>query len=118
MLGGRARHGLVICTYSQGTAAQTSLSLEMQSGEDGRYGNGVTVHSTDGSRNMRERLRLETLIARGGVEQAKQWAKKTAVLYCLSIRNPTHYASQPDWKPLFEESIEELKNFVHTGEIS
>jgi hypothetical protein len=52
------------------------------------------------------------------VEQAKQWAKKTAVLYCLSIRDPTHYASQPDWKPLFEESIQELKNFGHTGEIS
>ena len=66
---------------------------------------------------MSERLRLETLMARNGVQQAKQWAKKTAVLYILFLSEPTHYASQPDWKPLFEESIQELKHFAETGVI-
>lgn len=66
---------------------------------------------------MSERLRLETLIARDGLEQARQWANKTADLYLSSFYEPSHYASQPDWKPLFEESIQELKYFADTGEI-
>ena len=66
---------------------------------------------------MSERLRLETLIAREGLGQARQWAKKTAALYRLSMSDPIHYASQPDWKPLFEKSIRELKLFAETGVI-
>jgi hypothetical protein len=67
---------------------------------------------------MSERLRLETLIARDGLENSKQWAKKTAVVYVLSLSDPTHYASQADWRPLFQKSIEELTHFAETGEIS
>jgi len=66
---------------------------------------------------MSERLRLETLIARDGLEHSKQWAKKTAALYLSSFCEPSHYASQPDWRPLFEKSIQELKHFAETGEI-
>lgn len=66
---------------------------------------------------MSERLRLETLIARDGLELSKQWAKKTAVLYLLSLSEPSHYASQPDWRPLFKKSIQELEHFAETGEI-
>ena len=66
---------------------------------------------------MSERLRLETLIARDGLEQSKQWAKKTADLYLLSFSEPSHYSTQSDWKPLFEESIQELKHFADTGGI-
>jgi hypothetical protein len=67
---------------------------------------------------MSERLRLETLIARDGLEYSKQWAMKTAALYVSSLSEPSHYASQPDWKPLFKKSIQELKHFAETGEIS
>jgi hypothetical protein len=66
---------------------------------------------------MSEHLRLETLIARDGLEHSKQWAKKTAALYVLSLSESSHYASQPDWRPLFEKSIPELKHFAETGEI-
>jgi len=66
---------------------------------------------------MSERLRLETLIARDGLEQAKQWANKTAALYLSSFSEPSHFASQPDWRPLFEKSIQELKRFAETGGI-
>jgi hypothetical protein len=66
---------------------------------------------------MNERLRIETLIARDGLEHSKQWAKKTAVLYVTSISEPSHYASQPDWRPLFKKSIQELKHFAETAEI-
>jgi hypothetical protein len=64
---------------------------------------------------MSERLRLETLIARDGCEQSKQWAKKTALLYVSSVGEDSHYASQPDWSPLFKKSIQELQQFAETG---
>ena len=70
------------------------------------------------SLKMSEHLRLETLLARDGLENAKQWAKKTADLYLSSFCEPSHYASQPDWRPLFEKSIQELKHFAETGEIA
>ena len=66
---------------------------------------------------MSERLRLENLIARDGLEQSKQWAKKTTVVYVSSISEPSHYASQSDWRPLFKKSVKELENFAETGEI-
>jgi hypothetical protein len=67
---------------------------------------------------MSERVRLETLSVRDGVEAAKQWADWAATLYRRSISDPTHYASQPDMKPLFEQSIRELQIFAATGVIS
>jgi hypothetical protein len=66
---------------------------------------------------MSERMRLETLCARDGVEAARQWASWAAALYRCSILDSTHYASQPDLKPLFEESIREFENFAESGVI-
>lgn len=66
---------------------------------------------------MSEHLRLENLLARDGLEHSKQWARKTAGLYLSSLCDPTHYASQRDWSPLFEKSIQELRHFAETGEI-
>lgn len=67
---------------------------------------------------MNERVRLETLCARDGVEAARQWASWAANLYRLSLRDPTHFASQPDWKPTFEQSMRELQTFAESGVIS
>jgi hypothetical protein len=64
---------------------------------------------------MNERIRLETLSARDGVEAAKHWADWATTLYRRSICDPTHFASQPEWKPLFEQSIRELATFAETG---
>lgn len=64
---------------------------------------------------MSERLRLETLSARDGVDAAKQWASWAAALYRRSTSDPIHYASQPDRKPLFEASISELQIFADGG---
>ena len=66
---------------------------------------------------MSERERLEALCARDGVEAAKLWARRAANLYRVSIGNPTHYASQSDWKPLLDQSIRELEVFSETGVI-
>jgi len=64
---------------------------------------------------MSERIRLETLCARDGIKGAMQWAERTAGVYHFSIRDMNHYASQPDWRPLFEQCIHELKLFAETG---
>jgi hypothetical protein len=64
---------------------------------------------------MNERLRLKTLCSRDGIKTTREWAKATAVAYRLYISDSNHYASQPDWRPLFEKSIRELKRFADTG---
>lgn len=66
---------------------------------------------------MNERLRLETLCSRDGIEAARDWAHQTVEVYRRSISDSNHFASQPDWKPLFERSIRELKLFAETGVI-
>lgn len=64
---------------------------------------------------MNERLRLKTLCSRDGITAAREWANKTALVYRLSISDSNHYASQPDWRPLFDKSIRELMMFAETG---
>jgi hypothetical protein len=67
---------------------------------------------------MTERLRLETLVARDGPDAAREWARRTAALYRQSISDPVHFASQPDWKPRFEQIIRELETFAESGVMS
>ena len=67
---------------------------------------------------MSERKRLELLCARDGPDAARQWAQWAAGLYRQSLGNPSHYASQPDWKPLFERSIRELTEFAEGGNLA
>jgi hypothetical protein len=64
---------------------------------------------------MKERVRLERLIERDGREVAKEWARRTAGLYRQSLSDPAHFASQPDWRPRFEEVLRELENFADMG---
>jgi hypothetical protein len=66
---------------------------------------------------MTERVRLETLVSRDGLDAARAWARRTAALYRHSISDPAHFASQPDSKPRFEEIIRELETFADTGVI-
>lgn len=64
---------------------------------------------------MGERLRLETLLARDGPDEAKRWASWAATLYRSSILDSNHYASQPDFRLLFEQSSRELESFAENG---
>lgn len=67
---------------------------------------------------MSERVRLETLCKRDGMEAARQWARWAAALYRRSMYDPTHYASHPDKKWLFERSESELQRFADRGVIA
>lgn len=64
---------------------------------------------------MGERMRLETLRARDGVDTARGWASWAATLYRRSILDSSHYASQPDFRIVFEQSICELDSFAEHG---
>lgn len=66
---------------------------------------------------MSERVRLETLCARDGIEKARQWARWAADLYSTCLNDPGHYASQADKKALFEQSRRELETFAESGVI-
>ncbi|MGH7256353.1 MAG: hypothetical protein ACREI3_11305 [Nitrospirales bacterium] len=66
---------------------------------------------------MSERIRLDHLCAREGVNEARRTAAQIAELYQSSISNPAHFASHPDWKPLFEQSMRELTQFAESGRI-
>ena len=61
---------------------------------------------------MSERIRLAMLCARDGEDAAKKWARATIQLYRRSLANPTHFASQSDWKLRFERSVQELETFA------
>ncbi len=52
------------------------------------------------------------------MDAAVCWANWAADLYRRSMSDPTHYASQPDVTPLFEQSLCELQIFVEKGVIS
>lgn len=64
---------------------------------------------------MGERMRLETLCARNGLDEARRWASWSATLYRRSILDSSHYASQPDFRIVFEQSICELESFAERG---
>jgi hypothetical protein len=67
---------------------------------------------------MNEGVRLETLCSRDGKKAAREWAQMTAAVYRLNISNRNNFASQLEWRPLFERSILQLKIFAETGVIS
>jgi hypothetical protein len=64
---------------------------------------------------MSERMRLAMLCTRDGDDAAKGWARSALQVYRQSLYNPTHFASQADWKARFERSMRELATFVEHG---
>ena len=64
---------------------------------------------------MHERIRLEFLSARDGLDIARQWAMSTANLYQRAINDPGDFASHPEWRTRFERVICELTIFSQAG---
>jgi len=62
-----------------------------------------------------ERQRLRHVIALLGRDRAREWARSIASIYLGLIKNPHHYASQPEWKSIFERSARELHQFADAG---
>ena len=64
---------------------------------------------------MTELQRLRHVIALQGEDRAREWARSIASIYFELIKNPQHYASQPEWKLIFERSARELHRFADAG---
>jgi hypothetical protein len=64
---------------------------------------------------MTEFQRLRRMIALQGEDRAREWARSIASMYFRLIKNPQHYASQSEWKSLFERSAQELNRFAVNG---
>lgn len=62
-----------------------------------------------------ELRRLRHVIALQGKDRAREWARSIASLYLGLIKNPQHYASQSEWKSVFERSARELNQFADVG---
>ncbi len=52
-----------------------------------------------------ERQRIDFLVRRDGVAAAHAWVARTLDIYSTAINNHRSYASQPPYRPLFEQSI-------------
>ena len=64
---------------------------------------------------MTELQRVRRVIALQGEDRAREWARSIASIYLGLIKNPLHYASQSEWKPIFEKSAQELNRFAING---
>ncbi len=61
---------------------------------------------------MGEKERIEFLVRRDGVEQARAWVERTLKLYREAIASGSHAAS-PAYRPLFEQSIRDFEIWLN-----
>jgi hypothetical protein len=64
---------------------------------------------------MTELQRLRYVINREGEQSARKWARTIAAVYLGLTQNTQHYASQPEWKSIFQRSARELHRFADAG---
>lgn len=62
-----------------------------------------------------ERSRIERMIARDGLEGAREWARRTAAQYRAAVLDPHHFAHTGEHRRHFIESYLELKRFANTS---
>ncbi|ADJ28746.1 hypothetical protein [Nitrosococcus watsonii] len=61
-----------------------------------------------------EKGRINLLLQRDGLEAARNWVERTLNNYRKAIASPANHASQKNYKPLFEQSIEEFEQWLST----
>lgn len=55
-----------------------------------------------------EDARVRLLVERDGRQAALEWTARTLEAYRGAVQNPAHFASNKEYRPLFEASIEAL----------
>lgn len=61
---------------------------------------------------MSEKERIELLVRRDGVEQARAWVERTLKLYREAIASASGHAATKEYRPLFEQSIREFEDWL------
>ena len=59
-----------------------------------------------------ENQRIELLVRRDGVQQAREWVARTLALYRQAIASGASHAATADYRPRFEQSIREFEAWL------
>jgi len=59
-----------------------------------------------------ERERIELLLERDGREATRRWVERTLEIYEDAVDNPHSHGSAPTYRPLFERSIREFREWL------
>jgi hypothetical protein len=60
---------------------------------------------------MSERQRIELLVRRDGLKEARAWVERTLQLYREAISSGSHSATK-EYRPLFEQSVREFESWL------
>ena len=60
-----------------------------------------------------EKQRIDFLVRRDGVKDARAWLERTLELYQQAIASDTSHAATSEYRPRFEQSIREFKAWLH-----
>lgn len=63
-------------------------------------------------RTSLEDKRIEFLVGRDGRDAATAWVERTLGIYRRALLNPGGYALLPQYRPLFEDSIEAFESWL------
>jgi hypothetical protein len=61
-----------------------------------------------------EKQRIDFLVRRDGVEDARAWVERTLKLYQRAIASSTGHAATGEYRPRFEQSIREFKAWLES----
>jgi hypothetical protein len=67
---------------------------------------------------LSEKERIDFLVRRDGVKDAQAWVGRTLVLYREAIASGASHAATNEYRPLFEQSIQEFQDWLQAHETS
>jgi hypothetical protein len=64
-----------------------------------------------------EKQRIELLVRRDGIKEARAWVDRTLRLYRDAIASGASHAATKEYRPLFEQSIREFEDWLQGKEL-
>ena len=79
-----------------------------------RHPNALALRSvvSEPERTSSEDKRIEFLVRRDGRDAATAWVERTLGTYRRALLDPRSYALLPQYRPLFEDSIEVFESWL------
>ena len=59
-----------------------------------------------------ESERIAFLLGRDGGEKTRSWVERTVAIYSEALAHRGHYANDPAYRPRFEKSVREFKDWL------
>jgi hypothetical protein len=64
-----------------------------------------------------EKQRIDLLVRRDGIREARAWVERTLKLYREAIASGAGHAATQEYRPLFEQSIREFEDWLEGKEL-